>query len=368
MKGFRVFGKTHRSACYDTGDMALRKELHHGTTIAISSGTMFRVIVIAAIVTFLYVIRDIVAMTLVGVFLAALIDPFADAFTRWRIPRALAVLVVYVLGLAFLSLVVFLVVPPLLTEVSELATAFSPFLAGATDWLRIDAVLTGTWSANIGDLLTTVRSSGLADALPKLAAFGSSALDVALSVGVVLILAFYFVVEKNAMIKGIGVIAPPEYQPFVMRLALKAREKMGVWLRGELALMGSIFVLIYGALMLLGIPYALVLALCAALLEIIPFVGPTISAIPAILLAFAVSPAHALLTAGAYLIIQQIEGNILVPKIMQKVAGVNPIVSVLAILIGARIGGIVGAILSIPLSMVIAVFLEEIFHRESSNV
>lgn len=347
--------------------MALRKELHHGTTIAISSGTMFRVIVIAAIVTFLYLIRDIVAMTLVGLFLAALIDPFADAFTRWKIPRALAVLVVYVFGLAFLTLVMFLIVPPLLTEVSELATAFSPFLA-STDWLHFDAVLTGAWSANIGDLLTTVRNSGLSDALPKLAAFGSSALEVAFSVGVVLILAFYFVVEKNAMIKGIGVIAPPEYQPFVMRLALRSREKMGVWLRGQLALMGAIFILIYGALTILGIPYALVLALCAALLELIPFVGPTISAIPAILLAFAVSPAHALLTAGAYLVIQQIEGNILVPKIMQKVAGVNPIVSVLAILIGARIGGIVGAILSIPLSMVIAVFLEEIFQRESSKV
>lgn len=367
MKGFRVFGKTHRDACYDTGDMALRKELHHGTTIAISSGTMFRVIVIAAIVTFLYLIRDIVAMTLVGLFLAALIDPFADAFARWKIPRALAVLVVYVLGLAFLSLVMFLIVPPLLTEISELATAFSPFLAN-TNWLQIDAVLAGTWSANIGDLLTTVRNSGLTDALPKLAAFGSSALEVTLSVGVVLILAFYFVVEKNAMVKGIGVIAPPEYQPFVMRLALRSREKMGVWLRGQLALMGAIFILIYGVLTILGIPYALVLALCAALLELVPFVGPTISAIPAILLAFAVSPAHALLTAGAYLVIQQIEGNILVPKIMQKVAGVNPIVSVLAILIGARIGGIVGAILSIPLSMVIAVFLEEIFHRESSTV
>ncbi len=164
---------------------------------------------------------------------------------------------------------------------------------------------------------------------------------------------------------GAGIIAPPEYQPFVMRLALKSREQMGVWLRGQLALMVSIFLLIYGALSLIGIPYALVLALFAALLEIIPFIGPMVSAIPAIVLALAVSPVHALVTAGAYLVIQQVEGNILVPKIMQKVAGMNPIVSVLAVLIGARVGGIVGAVLSIPLAMAIAVFLEEIFHRET---
>jgi predicted PurR-regulated permease PerM len=79
-----------------------------------------------------------------------------------------------------------------------------------------------------------------------------------------------------------------------------------------------------------------------------------------------VSPLTALLTAVAYLIIQQIEGNILVPKIMQKVAGVNPIVSVLAVLIGWRVGGIVGAVISIPLSMTFALFFSEIFREPES--
>lgn len=335
-------------------------------SIAISSGTMFRVLIIAVVAMFLYMIRDVVAMTLVAAFLAALIDPFADIFARWRIPRALAVLVVYLLGFSFFILVVLLIVPPLLTELSELATALSPFIADANGWLQVDTFLAGSWSSNIGDIVSTVRNSGIAGAFPKIAAFGSSAFDVVLSAGVVLILAFYFVVEKNEIIRGLGIVAPPEYQPFVMHIALKAREQMGVWLRGQLALMGSIFVLIYGALSILGIPYALVLALFAGLLEIIPFVGPMVSAIPAIVLALAVSPAHALLTALAYLIIQQIEGNILVPKIMQKVAGINPIVSVLAVLIGWRVGGIVGAVLSIPLSMAILVFMNDIFHRKET--
>lgn len=343
--------------------MSVRKALGAGATIAISTGTMFRILAIAAIVTFLYVIRDIVAMTLVSLFLAALIDPFADMFARWRIPRALAVVVVYLVGLSFLALVIVLIVPPLLTETSELFTALSPFFANATGSLQFDVWLTSSWSSGIGDALTTLRSSGVADALPKLAAFGTTAVDVVFRGVVVLILAFYFVVERNSMTKAIGVIAPPEYQPFVVRIALKMREQMGVWLRGELALMGSIFVLIYGALSLIGVPYALVLALCAAFLEIIPFIGPMVSAIPAILIALAVSPLHALITAGSYLVIQQVEGNILVPKIMQRVAGINPIVSVLAVLIGARVGGIVGAVLSIPLAMALAVFLSEIFTK-----
>ncbi|MFA6017647.1 MAG: AI-2E family transporter [Patescibacteria group bacterium] len=345
--------------------MSVRKALSHGTTIAISSGTIFRVLIIAAVVTFLYVIRDIVAMTLVALFLAALIDPFAEMVARWRIPRAIAVLVVYVFGLFFFSCVAFLVIPPFIEEISELFSLLSPFFVNATGLWQMDSWVAGSWSTNLVDIVSTVRNSGLPEALPKVAALGTTAIDIVFRIVVVLILAFYFVVEKNAMVKGIRVVTPPEYQPFVLRLALKTREQMGVWLRGELALMGSIFILIYGALSLIGIPYALVLALCAALLEVIPFVGPTISAIPAIILALTVSPLHALITAGAYLVIQQVEGNILVPKIMQKVAGVNPVVSVVAVLIGARVGGIVGAILSIPVAMVIAVFLHEIFYRES---
>lgn len=345
--------------------MTARKAIAHASTIAISSGTIFRVLIIAAIVSFLYVIRDIVAMTLVAIFLAVLIDPFADMLARRRIPRALAVVVVYLVGLACLSLVMVMIVPPLLAETSELVTAFAPFFTYATGGVAAEAWLAGPWTTNLGDVLTTIRNSGLSEAVPKLAAFGTTAIDLVFRALVVLILAFYFVVEKNAIVRGISTIAPPEYQPFVMRLAFKSREQMGVWLRGQLALMISIFILIYGVLSLIGIPYALVLALCAAVLEIIPFIGPLVSAIPAIVLALAVSPVHALVTAGAYIVIQQIEGNILVPKIMQKVAGMNPIVSVLAVLIGARVGGIVGAILSIPLAMAIAVFLEEIFHRES---
>ena len=112
-------------------------------SIAISSGTMFRVVIIAAVAAFLYMIRDVVAMTLVAAFLASLIDPFADMFTRWRIPRALAVLVVYVLGLAFFVLVTLLIVPPLLTELSELATALSPFIAGASGWTQVDTFFAG---------------------------------------------------------------------------------------------------------------------------------------------------------------------------------------------------------------------------------
>lgn len=350
--------------------MSPRKEdgLRLSPTIAISSGTMFRILLIAAAAAFLYLIRDIVAMILIAILLAALIDPFADAVARWRIPRALAVIAVYLLSFALLALAVVLIVPPMLAEISELTTALLPFFAGTAGALQVQTFFAGAWSTNLGETIAAVRDSGVAGAFPRIAAFGTSAVDVVFRAIIVLILAFYFVVEKDSMVRAIGIVAPPEYQPFVSRMALKARERMGVWLRSQLLLMLAVFLLTYAALSILGVPYALVLALFAGLMELIPFVGPMLSAVPAIFLAFAVSPLHALFTALAYLIVQQIEGNILVPKIMQKVAGVNPIVSVLAVLIGWRVGGIVGAIISIPLSMTLAVFFTEIFRERESSL
>jgi predicted PurR-regulated permease PerM len=102
-------------------------------------------------------------------------------------------------------------------------------------------------------------------------------------------------------------------------------------------------------------------------LEIIPFIGPWLAAIPAVILALAVSPLHALLTAVVYFIVQMIENNILVPKIMQKVSGLNPIISLLAVLIGWRVGNVVGVVLSIPLAMAASVFLAEIFRNRSEQ-
>lgn len=348
--------------------MASRKDdrVSLAPTIAISSGTMFRILIIAAAVVFLYLIRDIVAMTLIAILLAALIDPFADGVAKWKIPRSLAVLAVYFVSIALLTVAAVLIVPPMFAEVSELTTALVPFFADANGVVQVQTILQDTWSTNVRDVLLAIRDSGFAGAFPKIAEFGTSAVDVVFRAIIVLILAFYFVVEKDSMVRGIGLIAPPEYQPFVNRMALKARERMGVWLRGQLLLMVSIFVLTYIILSILGIPYALVLALFAGLMEFIPFIGPILSAVPAIFLAFAVSPLHALLTALAYLVVQQVEGNILVPKIMQRVAGVNPVVSVLAVLIGWRVGGTVGAIISIPLSMTIAVFLSEVFRERES--
>lgn len=156
-------------------------------------------------------------------------------------------------------------------------------------------------------------------------------------------------------------LAPIEYQPYVAHLMKKMSHKMGEWLRGQIILGLIVGVAVYIGLTLLGVKYALVLALIAGILEVIPYVGPIISLVPALIVGFAQSPVIGLAVIILYLIVQQLENNVLVPKVMQKVTGLNPIISILALLVGLKAGGLAGAVLSIPLAMMGVVILEDLF-------
>ena len=114
-------------------------------------------------------------------------------------------------------------------------------------------------------------------------------------------------------------------------------------------------------LLALGVKYALLLAVIAGLLEIVPYIGPTLSLITAAIVGFAHSPVIGFAVIALYLVIQQLENNLLVPKIMQKVTGLNPIVSIVALLVGVKVGGLIGAVLSIPVATMGAVILEDLF-------
>ncbi len=332
--------------------------------VTISTGTMLRVLVVLLVLGFLFLIRDIVALFFAALFLAALLDPFADFLERKRVPRVLAVVIVYVIGLAILAGAVVLVLPPVITQLQTFVTIFAPFIS-ETLGIQVgsDIFGQGSFAASLESILTTVRGGGFSAAVPQILSVGSDVFGGVVAGILVLILALYLVVEKSALVKAISFATPEDYQPFVAQVAMKVRERLGNWLRGELMLMFSIFLLTYIALSILGIPYALVLALLAGLLEIIPFIGPLLSGVPAVILALAISPLHAIATALAYVIIQTMEGNVLVPKIMQKATGINPIISLLCVLIGWRLGGMVGAILSIPLANALSVLMTEVFRK-----
>ena len=183
---------------------------------------------------------------------------------------------------------------------------------------------------------------------------------------IILVLAFYMVVEQEKVRNYFKSLAPIEYQPYMAHLMKKMSLKMGEWLRGQIILGVIVGVAAYIGLSLLGVPYALLLALIAGVLEVVPYVGPILSLVPAVIIGLAQSPMIGLGVVALYLGIQQVENHVLVPKIMQKVTGLNPIISILAILIGLKAAGLVGIIFSIPLAMMGVVILEDLFGEAAS--
>jgi predicted PurR-regulated permease PerM len=138
-----------------------------------------------------------------------------------------------------------------------------------------------------------------------------------------------------------------------MEIVFHIETKLGNWIRAELLLMTAIGTMTYIGLVLLGIDTALPLALLAGMLEIIPSIGPIISAVPAVIIALVIHPLLGLSTIALYFLIQFLENNLLVPQIMQKTTGVNPLISLLGLMVGFRLGGTVGAVLAIPTILVI---------------
>ncbi|MBT6301321.1 MAG: AI-2E family transporter, partial [Candidatus Jacksonbacteria bacterium] len=181
----------------------------------------------------------------------------------------------------------------------------------------------------------------------------------------VLVLTFYLVVEDRGMKRALQAIAPDKTQPYLTQLLSRIQNKMGLWLRGQIILSLIIFILTWIGLTLLGVQYSLLLALVAGLFEIVPFLGPILAAIVAIFFVLAEGDIlKVLLVAVLYYVIQLLENHLIVPKVMQKAVGLNPIISIVAVLVGAKIAGIPGAIIAIPLVTAISVFLRDLFEKD----
>ena len=336
--------------------------------INITTATIIKVILVFMLLYFLVLIKDILAALFVALILASAVDPLVDWMQKRKIPRGVGILGIYLVVFSVLSSVIYLIIPPIAQEIGDLASNFPKILdkliAGFSAFKEY-TIQHGILD-NVKDGLGTI-SSNMQSAAAGVFSTVTGIFGGIFSFFLVLVLTFYMVVEENAIKKLIFSIAPSHHQPYIMQLINRMQKKIGMWLRGQLILSLIIFVLTYVGLSILGVKYALVLALIAGLTEFIPYLGPILAAIPAVFLAFTQAPMLALFTAVLYYVVQLVENNILVPKVMQKAVGLNPIVSIAVLLIGFKVAGVVGAILSIPVATAVSVFLKDVFDRKETE-
>ncbi len=325
-----------------------------------STQVILKITFVVLALAFLWLIRDIILLLVMALILASAMDPMVDYFSLKRIPRAVSVLTVYVLVLGFAAFIVYLLVPPAVTQFQILSENWPEYVAsfqnklgsGMFSGLPIDEYLKGLFSGsgNSEFYQTTIGVfSGVVSFLT------------------VLVISFYLVAEEKGMKQFVATLIPAKHQDFTLTMLEKIQKKMGLWILGQVILSFSIFLLTFVGLSALGVEYALFLALLAGLLEVVPYIGPFLSAVPAVFFAFIQNPPLALAVAILYLIVQKIEGYILVPKVMEKTVGTSPLVVLVALLIGYKLAGIVGLLIAVPLVSAVTVVINEFIAEKSKE-
>lgn len=337
-------------------------------TIEISSSTILRTIFILLLLWFFYLIRDILLLLFIALIIVSAIDPIVDYFQRKKIPRAVTVLVVYILTLSIIGIAVSFLVAPLTSDIQGLGESFPVLvekLSGYFNVAREYAV-----SHNLAQQISNFSgrfTDGFSQIGTNIFSGTISFIGGIFSFLVVLSIAFYMSVQEKGVKKFFASIAPDEHGAYVMGLVDRIQFKMGRWLLGQMALMVIIFAIDYVGLLLIGAPYALILAIMAGLLEIIPYVGPIVSAIVAASISFLHSPLTGILVLALFAIAQQLEAYVIAPLVMKKAVGLNPVVVIVAILIGAKLAGVVGVLVSVPLATVVSEVIKDMVTHTPKN-
>lgn len=315
----------------------------------IRTWTIIKILFVPIAFYLLYLIRDVAALLFVVFMLYAIFSPIV---TRWaktirRIPAVIALMLII---LIILSTIVYLILPPLISETAQFANNI-PEYVGKYSYLKsyapdiqssLDAITKGIGGISSGFVSVTASIFG------GIVTFITA-----------IVLFVYLLLDESAPKKMVNYLIPEEHKEGIIQVIKKVGEKVGAWFRGQMLLgliVGTVELI---ALSIIGVPYALTLAVVAAVLEIVPVIGPIVAGTIATLVALTVSPVMAVIVAVLYIIVQQLENNIIVPNIMKKAVGLSPIIIIVSILIGARLLGVGGALLAVPISAALSVVLAE---------
>jgi len=336
--------------------------------INISTVSILKVLFFFLLVTFIYFVRDVVAAVFAAFLLAAALDPLVSWLQRHKIPRLLGLIIIYVLLLLAIVGAVIMIAPPIAKEISQLAVNLPDYYEKTTQSLNYwVSNLDAGKQQSLGDSLVSIGNS-LPKTLTNVLTWIGELFGGLFSVILVLVLTFYFVMEEEATKRFIQSISPRRYHLYLLDVISRIQNKLGYWLRGQLLLSLVIFAFTFVGLSLLKVPYALVLAFIAGILEIIPTIGPIMSAVPAMFFGFLVSPWLGLAVIILYIVVQQLENNLLVPKIMSKSVGLNSLVVIIAVLIGAKVAGIFGALFAVPVTAAASVVFNDFINKRNENV
>lgn len=313
-------------------------------TVSIDPISVLYILGIFGALYFLFMIKQIVILLMLAFIVTVALNPVVVILQKkLKVPKPVAIGLSYVFLVIVVLSFIGLVIPPLATQFIGFVNKLE--LPGLNQYAnQINFTL-----QEASELLQQMsQSAGVAFTIV------TSAFNGIFAFVTLLVVSFYLMLERDALHKKASWFTDDKKNIARVKTFIdSAEEELGGWVRGQLLLMLTVGIVTFIGLTILRIPYALPLALVAGLLEILPNLGPTLAAMPAIAIAFITfGPVSALVVLIFYVVVQQLENNVLVPKIMAANAHVSPLVAIVTILIGFEIGGVTGAFLAIPVYIV----------------
>ncbi|HZP40773.1 MAG TPA: AI-2E family transporter [Candidatus Binatia bacterium] len=304
----------------------------------------------------LFLARQVLLLVYVSGLLATGFSPLVrlierQRFVGSRVPRWVAILVVYVGILAALGAIAFIVLPPLVAQTEQFAVRLPELLGTWRSHLVRSGILPR--GVTVGEMVQ--QAPGTTNVVGTVALTLWTLTGGVLGLITILFLTFYLLVDSEDLVTAFVRLFPRPQRPAVQAAAREVTRKVSAWLTGQLILAGVIGTTTAIGLGLIGIPYFYVLAVIAAVGELIPYIGPILAALPGILVAATVSWKLALGVAAFYFVQQNVEASLLVPKLMERQVGLSAVTVLIALLVGAAILGVAGAILAVPTAAILRV-------------
>jgi predicted PurR-regulated permease PerM len=327
---------------------------------------------VGILLAILWVARDAVLLVYISALLAMGLSPLVKIIERRRegttrrVPRWLAILSIYAVLVAVVVLIGLLVLPPLVAQGSALWAKLP------TEFNRLQSFLIKhrllTHRVTLEEAVQSAPTGAGGNAAGAVLVAISSVIGGIFGLITILILTFYLLVEAGAMFEYLVRFAPAGRRSDIAVAARQGVAKVSAWLRAQFILAGMMGTFSAIGLGLMGVPYYYVIALVAAIGEMIPIVGPVIGGVTAVAVAITVSPKLALIVGAYFLVLHQLEANVLVPKIMERSVGVSPVAVMVALLVGGSLMGLAGAILAIPTAALLSVIIEEVATEQAARI
>lgn len=328
-----------------------------------STKVIFKIVIAFLILAFLWVTRDVIMTLLLAVVLASAMEPLVSYLNEKKIPRVVSVLAVYVLAIGIIVFILTLIVPVVVDQFNILSASLPDYTRQLQQSFPIfDTILGDT---NLNDVIRQIFTPAAGG--QNVVSRTVGVFNGIFSVITILVVSFYLVAEQKGMMQFVRSLLPPQHQAFTMQLVDKIQRRMGRWVIGQFILSCAIFILTFVGLSLLGVKYALFLALLAGLLEVIPYIGPIVAAIPAVFFALGQSPALAVAVLILYVIVQKTEGYFLVPKVMERTVGTSPLLVLVSLLVGLKLAGVMGLLLAVPLVSAITLVITELSAKDAAQ-